>query len=155
MTRNPRTSATPPLPAGWTTAGTSSAPAQFLEWHQRLKIFFGTPVHAPRGRYPMMENPPVSPSLTDLLTRATNGDQRAWDALVDRYAPLIWSICRKHNLSDADARNTGQAVWLQLVSQLGNLREPAALAAWLATTTRQEYRKPAAPPGNCRLTGMR
>ena len=26
---------------------------------------------------------------------ARNGDTQAWDALVDRYAPLIWSICRR------------------------------------------------------------
>jgi hypothetical protein len=33
---------------------------------------------------------------TDLVTRARNGDKQAWDALVERYAPLIWSICRRH-----------------------------------------------------------
>jgi RNA polymerase sigma factor (sigma-70 family) len=78
------------------------------------------------------------PSVTDLVTRAANGDQRAWDALVDRYVPLIWSICRRHRLTDADAHDVGQAVWLQLVSQLGNVRDPAALTGWLATTTRRE-----------------
>jgi RNA polymerase sigma factor (sigma-70 family) len=81
------------------------------------------------------------PSDTDLVTRAATGDQRAWDALVDRYAPLLWSICRQHSLSDADARTVGQAVWLQLMSQLGNLRKPAALAGWLATTARRECGK--------------
>ena len=85
----------------------------------------------------MNDDPPVA----DLVTRATNGDQGAWGALVDRYAPLIWSICRKHSLSDADAHAIGQAVWLQLVSQLGNVRDPAALASWLATTTRRECGK--------------
>ena len=81
------------------------------------------------------------PSVTDLVTRAAIGDQRAWDALVDRYAPLIWSICRQHSLSDADARTIGQAVWLQLMSQLGTLCEPAALAGWLAATTWRECGK--------------
>jgi RNA polymerase sigma factor (sigma-70 family) len=81
------------------------------------------------------------PSGTDLVTRAATGDQQAWGALVDRYAPLIWSICRQHSLSDADARTIGQAVWLQLASQLGTLREPGALAGWLATTTRRECGK--------------
>src|SRR5580700_10836641 len=78
------------------------------------------------------------PSVTDRVTHAANGDQRAWDALVDRYAPLIWSICREHSLSDADAHDIGQAVWLQLASQLDRISEPAALASWLATTTRRE-----------------
>jgi RNA polymerase sigma factor (sigma-70 family) len=82
----------------------------------------------------MSEDPPV----TDLVTRAANGDKQAWDALVERYAPLIWSICRRHQLVDADADDISQAVWLQLVSHLDRIRNPAALAGWLATTTRRE-----------------
>ena len=31
--------------------------------------------------------------VTDLVARAANGEKRAWDALVERYSPLIWSIC--------------------------------------------------------------
>jgi DNA-directed RNA polymerase specialized sigma24 family protein len=57
-------------------------------------------------------------SVNDLVTRAKKGDKHAWDALVERYAPLIWSICRRHRLSNADADDVGQRVWLQLVSQL-------------------------------------
>jgi DNA-directed RNA polymerase specialized sigma24 family protein len=74
----------------------------------------------------------------DLVTRAATGDKQAWDALVDRYAPLVWSICREHRLGDADAGHIGQAVWTQLVSQLGMVRDPAALACWLAATTARE-----------------
>jgi RNA polymerase sigma factor (sigma-70 family) len=78
------------------------------------------------------------PSVTDLVTCAANGDEQAWDALVERYAPLVWSICRRHRLADADADDVGQSVWLQLTAQLGQLRDPAALPSWLATTTRRE-----------------
>ena len=78
------------------------------------------------------------PSVTSLVTRAQDGDQQAWDALVERYAPLIWSICRRHQLGDADAHDVSQNVWLHLVDQLGNLRVPAALPGWLATTTARE-----------------
>ena len=52
---------------------------------------------------------------------------------MERYAPLIWSICRRHRLGDADAGDVGQSVWLKLVGQLGSLRDPAALPGWLAT----------------------
>src|SRR5580693_9455125 len=38
------------------------------------------------------------PQVTDLVTHARNGERQAWDALVERYAPLIWSICRRHGL---------------------------------------------------------
>ena len=77
-------------------------------------------------------------SVTDLVARATNGDKRAWDDLVERYAPLVWSICRRHQLSGADAGDVQQSVWLQLVSQLDKIRDPAALPGWLATATRRE-----------------
>ena len=76
--------------------------------------------------------------VTDLVTRARTGDKQAWDALVERYAPLVWAICRRYRLDAADAQDAGQAVWLHLVEQLGNLRDPAALPGWLATTTRRE-----------------
>jgi RNA polymerase sigma factor (sigma-70 family) len=78
------------------------------------------------------------PQVIDLVTRARNGDRSAWDALVDRYSPLIWSTCRRYQLDRSDAEDVGQAVWLRLLEQLDNLREPAALPGWLATTTRRE-----------------
>ena len=76
--------------------------------------------------------------VTGLVTRARDGEEQAWAALVERYAPLIWSICRRHRLGDADADDVGQRVWLQLVDHLDQVREPAALPGWLATTTRRE-----------------
>jgi len=76
--------------------------------------------------------------LIALVTRARNGDKQAWDELVERYAPLIWSICRRYRLGRADAEDAGQSVWLQLVDQLASLRDPAALPGWLATTTQRE-----------------
>ncbi len=76
--------------------------------------------------------------ITDLVTRASRGDQRAWDDLVERYAPLVWSVCRRYQLSSADAEDVHQTVWLQLVSRLDKIRDPAALPGWLATTTRRE-----------------
>jgi RNA polymerase sigma factor (sigma-70 family) len=81
---------------------------------------------------------PRAVPVTDLVVRARDGDQRAWDAIVERYAPLVWSICRRYRLSDADADDAGQAVWLQLVNHIGQIRDPAALPGWLAATTRRE-----------------
>ena len=78
------------------------------------------------------------PVVADMVTRARNGDRQAWDALVERYAPLIWSICRRYRLGDTEAEDVGQSVWLKLAGQLGTLRDPAALPGWLATTTRRE-----------------
>jgi len=76
--------------------------------------------------------------LTALVTRARNGDKHAWDELVERYAPLIWSICRRYRLRRPDADDVGQSVWLRLAGQLASLRDPTALPGWLATTTQRE-----------------
>ena len=83
-------------------------------------------------------NCPDDSLVSDLVARAKNGDKQAWDALVERYAPLIWSICRRHRLGRADADDIGQSVWLRLVDHLDRVREPAALPGWIATTTRRE-----------------
>ena len=76
--------------------------------------------------------------VTDLVTRARNGDRQAWDALVERYAPLVWSICRRHRLGAAEAGDVGQTVWLRLVDELATVRDQAALRGWLATATLRE-----------------
>jgi RNA polymerase sigma factor (sigma-70 family) len=75
---------------------------------------------------------------TDLLTRAATGDQQAWNQLVERYIPLIWSICRRHQLGDADAARVSQRLWRHLAAQLDTIRDPAGLAGWLAAATRRE-----------------
>jgi RNA polymerase sigma factor (sigma-70 family) len=74
----------------------------------------------------------------DLVARARGGDFQAWNALLDRYDPLISSICRKYRLGRADTDDVSQSVWLRLVDQLDKIRDPAALPGWLATTARRE-----------------
>jgi RNA polymerase sigma factor (sigma-70 family) len=76
--------------------------------------------------------------VTDLVTGARNGDKQAWDALVERYAPLVWSICRRHRLAGAEASDVGQTVWLRLLDELATVRDQAALPGWLATATLRE-----------------
>jgi RNA polymerase sigma factor (sigma-70 family) len=74
----------------------------------------------------------------DLVLRARKGDSDAWDALVARFAPLIWSICLRYSLGRADAEDVGQYVWLRLVDHLESVHDPAALPGWLVTTTKRE-----------------
>ena len=76
--------------------------------------------------------------VIDLVTRARHGDQQAWNTLVERYAPLMWSICRRYRLSRADTDDVSQTVWLRLVAHLDQIRDPSALAGWIATTTSRE-----------------
>jgi RNA polymerase sigma factor (sigma-70 family) len=81
------------------------------------------------------------PVVMTLVARACDGDQHAWNEIVDRYAPLVWSICKRNELSRHDIDDVSQTVWLLLVEQLGNLRQPTALAGWLATTTNRECQR--------------
>ncbi|HEU0089110.1 MAG TPA: sigma-70 family RNA polymerase sigma factor [Pseudonocardiaceae bacterium] len=79
------------------------------------------------------------PATVDLLLRARSGDQSGWDGLVERFAPLVWSICQRYRLADAD--DVGQSVWLKLLEHIAAIREPAALPGWIATTTRRECQR--------------
>jgi RNA polymerase sigma factor (sigma-70 family) len=78
------------------------------------------------------------PTVVALVNRAAGSDPAAWNEIVERYAPLVWAICARFQLSNHDREDVGQNVWLLLVEQLGKLREPAALPGWLATTTHRE-----------------
>ena len=78
------------------------------------------------------------PSVIALVMRVCDGDQEAWNEIVERYSPLVWSICARYQLSRPDTDDVGQGVWLMLVKNIRNLRQPAALPGWLATTTQRE-----------------
>src|ERR1700758_3845471 len=67
----------------------------------------------PNGRYHVMRVAPGpasrrrtsmrdDPAVIALVISARDGDQRAWDEIVDRYAPLVWAICRRYQLSRSD-----------------------------------------------------
>jgi RNA polymerase sigma factor (sigma-70 family) len=77
-------------------------------------------------------------SVGALVARVGAGDQEAWNQIIERYAPLVWSICVRYQLSRPDIDDVGQSVWLLLVENIGKLRDPAALPGWLATTTKRE-----------------
>ncbi|MFI5682953.1 RNA polymerase sigma factor [Streptomyces sp. NPDC051636] len=78
------------------------------------------------------------PAVVDLVLRARDGDGKAWDGIVERYASLIWSVCRRYGLTGSDADDVAGSVWLRLVEYLDTLRDPAALPGWLARTTQRE-----------------
>jgi len=77
-------------------------------------------------------------SVSALVARVSGGDQEAWNELVERYSPLVWSICQRYQLSRQDIDDVSQSVWLLLVENIASLRQAAALPGWLQTTTRHE-----------------
>jgi RNA polymerase sigma factor (sigma-70 family) len=73
-----------------------------------------------------------------LVRAAADGDREAWNALVDRYIRLVWSVTHAYRLTARDAEDVSQTVWLRLVEHLGDIREPRALPKWIMTTTKHE-----------------
>lgn len=74
----------------------------------------------------------------ELVTRAAAGSTDAWSQLVDRFAPVVLAIARRHGLADTDVDDVHQIVWLRLAENLRRLDDPRRVAGWLATTTRNE-----------------
>ncbi len=70
-----------------------------------------------------------------LVRECLNGSKSAWSALIDKYKNLIYSIPVKRGFSPEDANEIFQSVCLTLLNELGNVREPRALAAWLIRST--------------------
>ena len=73
-----------------------------------------------------------------LLARAAQGDQRAWNALVDEHSRLLWSVARSFRLNAADANDVVQTTWLRLLEHLDRIEDPSRLVGWLVTTARRE-----------------
>jgi len=76
--------------------------------------------------------------VTDVVRRAIEGDQTAWDAIVEEYGGVVRAVARGYRLSEGQAADAAQTTWLRLVEHLAAIREPDRLAGWLATTTRRE-----------------
>lgn len=66
------------------------------------------------------------------------GNERAWDELVERYGRLVYSIPRRMGMTDADADDIFQTVFVLLYRHLGGLREPARVSSWLITAAYRE-----------------
>ena len=73
-----------------------------------------------------------------LVRSAADGDAEAWNALVDRFAALVWAVTRSFGLDRSDAADVSQVAWLRLVEHLDRLTEPDRVGAWLGTTVRRE-----------------
>ncbi len=80
----------------------------------------------------------VAETHGDLFRRALEGDRLAWDALVDRFSGMIWSVARGFGLNDASAKDVSQTVWVKLLENMDRIADPERLPGWLATTTRNE-----------------
>ena len=91
---------------------------------------------------------------TRLVQECLAGNEMAWAALIDKYKNLIYSIPVRWGFSQSDASDIFQSVVAELLSHLGSLRDPKALAVGssrslrtnAAVGGRNNFAKP--PPNN-------
>lgn len=70
-----------------------------------------------------------------LVEACLGGDERAWNALVERYKRLIYSIPIKQRIPASEAADVFQAVCLDLLENLSSVRDASKLKSWLITVT--------------------
>src|SRR5882762_9722863 len=73
----------------------------------------------------------ISGTNEQLVRECCKGNEAAWSALIEKYKNLIFSVPIKFGLPREDAADIFQAVCLDLLSDLPQLREPRALPKWL------------------------
>ncbi len=74
----------------------------------------------------------------DLISACLAGEKAAWDALIDRYAALVFSVCLRMGVSHADTEDIFQDVCLVLFNHLAGVRDTTKLSSWLISTTKRE-----------------
>jgi len=76
--------------------------------------------------------------LVALVQAAREGDAAAWEQLVKRFDPLLRKVAGSLRLTGPDVDDVVQATWTRLLIHIDRIREPAAIAGWLATTARRQ-----------------
>lgn len=76
--------------------------------------------------------------LARLVRRCGAGDDTAWDALVERFSGLVYSVAKRAGLNNDDAEDVAQSTFLTLYKNLDRINNPEALAGWLSVTAARE-----------------
>lgn len=81
---------------------------------------------------------PTDSHHADVVSRCRQGDEAAWPELVRTFAPYVHAIAvRAYRLSDHDAEDVFQEVFLRTWQNLANLRSDAAIRPWIGQLTRR------------------
>ncbi|MGY1683308.1 RNA polymerase sigma factor [Geodermatophilus sp. SYSU D01176] len=89
-----------------------------------------------------------------LLERAAQGEQSAWNELVDKYDAFVRSVAGSFRLQPADVHDVAQTTWLRLVQHLHTIRDPERLAGWLAMTASRQSLSLLRRASRCDLVAM-
>jgi RNA polymerase sigma factor (sigma-70 family) len=75
-------------------------------------------------------------SDAELVKLCRGGDESAWNELVDRYQRLIYAIPRRARLSEEQAADVFQEVFLTLFEKLDEIEQPDRVRSWIVTTAK-------------------
>ena len=75
-------------------------------------------------------------SDAELVKACRRGDESAWNELVDRYQRLIITIPRRAGLSEEQAADILQEVFLTLLEKLDEIQQPDKIRSWIVTTAK-------------------
>ena len=83
-----------------------------------------------------LESSDVGVHDAQLIKRCRKGDQGAWDELVERYQRLIYTIPRRAGLTDEQAADVFQDVFLTLFQKIDEIEQPERIRSWIVTTAK-------------------
>lgn len=84
------------------------------------------------------DKPGRAARMADLLSAARAGNEDSLGQIVNELSPLLWQVARSAGLSQSDAEDVLQTVWIRLITHLDSIHDAGALTGWLVTTTKRE-----------------
>ena len=76
--------------------------------------------------------------IAALVDAAVRGDERAWLSLHRRFDPMMRTVARSFRLAPHHVDDATQVAWVKLYEHIDGLRDPCAVAGWLAKTVQRE-----------------
>ena len=73
-----------------------------------------------------------------LVEACLEGDQSAWDQLIDDHAQLVYAVARRQGLGESDVEDVFQAVFMNLFRSLSRVRDAESIPKWLITSAKRE-----------------
>ncbi|MEO6590244.1 MAG: sigma-70 family RNA polymerase sigma factor [Pyrinomonadaceae bacterium] len=75
-------------------------------------------------------------SDAELVKSCRKGDETAWNTLVERYQRLVFAVPRRAGLSEEQAADVFQEVFMTLFEKLEEIEQPEKVRSWLVTTAK-------------------
>ncbi len=73
----------------------------------------------------------MSAAERQLIQRIAKGERAAFEAFLDSYGPQVQRLVRRYTLSEADAEDLTQEIFLDLYRSISNFRGESALSTWV------------------------